>query len=230
MKTIREKKALLDETRQLLKESQVSKKKYWIRVLDKKFVIYPNVFSPKFFNSTEFFSKELPISKGKKFLEIGSGSGVVSVFALIKGAPSIVAIDINLSAVENTRENLRIHGFSNKSKVYQGYLFNPLKDKEKFDIIFWAMPFGFINKNKLNKLEESIFDPSYRSISKFVKDSKKYLNKHGRLLIGFSTTLGHYELLKKILKDNRFKFKIIKEKIIKEKRLVKFQIIQASLD
>lgn len=228
MKKIREKKILLNETRQLLKESQVIQKKYSVKVLGKKFVIFPGVFSPKFFDSTDFFSNGLRISKGENFLEMGSGSGVISTFALIKGASFVVAIDINPSAVDNTKENLKIHGFSGKSKVYQGDLFSPIKNKEKFDIIFWAMPFGFVNKNKLNKLEESVFDPNYKSIRKFIKDSRKYLNKNGRLLIGFSTTLGNYELLKKAFRKNRFKHKIIKEKLIKEKRTLKFQIIEAS--
>jgi|TARA_Y100000310_G_C20632248_1_gene789255 methylase of polypeptide subunit release factors len=230
MKKTREKKTLLDETRQLLKESQISRKKYWIRILGKRFVTYPNVFSPKFFNSTEFFSKEIPINKGEKFLEMGSGSGVISVFALIKGASSVLSIDINSSAVKNTKENLKFHGFRNKSKVYNGDLFSPIKNNEKFDTIFWAMPFGFINENNLGNLEESVFDPNYKSIRKFIKDSKIHLKRSGKLLIGFSTTLGHYGLLEKILKDNGFRFKIIKEHLIKEKRIVKFQIIKAFLE
>lgn len=222
-----EKTDLLNETRSLLEESQKITNPYWIKILGKKFIVHPNVFSPKFFDSTEFFSKEIPIKKGKFFLEMGSGSGAISVFALIKGASKVVAIDINPDAVRNTKENLKIHDFTHKSKVYEGDLFNPLKLNEKFDTIFWAMPFGFTKKDKLGNLEKSVFDSHYNSISRFIKESKLYLNKNGRLLIGFSKTLGHFEILNNLLVRNNFKYKIISTKLINEKSPVEFQLVEA---
>ncbi len=226
MKNIKEKKNLLKETKSLIEESQKIKEKYFTEVLDKKFIVYPGVFSPKFFNSTEFFAKEIPINQGEKFLEMGCGTGIISIFALYRGVNEVTCTDINEMAVKNTKENLKIHEFLRNSKVYHGDLFE--KIKEKYDKIFWSMPFGFINNNKINDLERSVFDPNYNSIIKFIKESKDYLKKDGKLLIGFSKTLGHYDLLENVLKENKFSYTEVKENYIKEKREIKFQIIEAT--
>ena len=98
-----------DKTLSRLNESLKEKDKYQINLLDKQFVIYPNVFSPKYFNDTEFFVDNLKVKKGEDFLEIGCGTGIISIFASFKGASKVVAIDISPIAVENTRENILLH-------------------------------------------------------------------------------------------------------------------------
>jgi 16S rRNA G1207 methylase RsmC len=78
-------KEYLEGTAKVLKESKVEKKKYEIKILGRRFIVYPNVFSPKYFLDTEFFASKLPIKKGEDFLEIGPGSGVTVIFAALKG-------------------------------------------------------------------------------------------------------------------------------------------------
>ena len=198
-------------TYKILKESSAEARKYVIEISGKKFVVFPNVFSPKYFKDTKFFVDNLLIRSGESFLEIGSGIGVISIFALMKGASNVVATDINPDAVKNTKENVKIHKLSKKIKVLQGDLFLPLKSSEKFDIIFWNTPFGFVKKEKLSLMEKSVFDTTYKDIRKFIKGSKKHLKENGKLLIGFSSTVGKFDLLKEILDKNNFKFKIIAE-------------------
>ena len=222
---VKEKTVFLEETRELLLESQVEKDNYSISINGKSFVVYPGVFSPKYFDSTEFFSKKVPIEAGERFLEIGSGTGVVSIFASDYGA-DVTATDINPRAVKNTLENFRRHGL-NSSGVYEGDLFQPLKSGEIFDTIFWAMPFGFVERKNVPMLERSVFDPNYESISRFVEESPKYLNTNGRLLIGFSEPLGHLDLLEKSLKSAGYDYRVICEQSVQEKSNVPFQLIEA---
>jgi release factor glutamine methyltransferase len=66
------------------------------------------VFHPGFFFSTKFileFLEHKDIAE-KKFLELGSGSGLVAVFAAKKGA-RVIASDINTKAVSATHENAK---------------------------------------------------------------------------------------------------------------------------
>jgi release factor glutamine methyltransferase len=70
--------------------------------------VWPGVFHPGFFHSTKFllgFLENQPVH-GKQFLELGCGSGLISIFAARKGA-LVTASDINPKAVENTHINAK---------------------------------------------------------------------------------------------------------------------------
>src|SRR5687768_13304367 len=87
--------------------------------------IFKGVFHPKlFFSTTYFFSFLSQIDfKDKKFLEIGSGSGLLSLLAFRKGA-IVTALDIDPIAVENTRVNFHQNFHSaNNLRVIQSDLF-----------------------------------------------------------------------------------------------------------
>lgn len=83
-----------EATKEYIKKiEKETKDKYNVEILGKKFVVFPDVFSPKYFRDPEFFVKELPIKNGETFLEIGCGTGIISIFAVLKGASKVVAID-----------------------------------------------------------------------------------------------------------------------------------------
>ena len=225
-KDVREKRKYLEATAQVLLENQKEKEKYKVEVLGKQFMVHPDVFSPKYFNDTEFFAKELPINADDEFLEIGCGTGVVSISAVWKGASRVVAVDINPAAVENAKENVKLHGLEDKITVMQGDVFEPLKDG-KFDTIFWNVPFGYVKRENLTILEKAAFDSGYRSIRKFIEEAGKHLKPNGRLLIGFSSTLGHLKILKELLAEAGYGTKLVKETKSAEIHPVKFQIFEA---
>jgi HemK-related putative methylase len=220
-------KDLLKGTAKVLRESGEEKEKYNIEILGKNFVIYPNVFSPKYFFDTEFFAKEIPIKKNEHFLEIGSGTGVISIFSILKGASEVVAIDINPTAVKNTEENAKIHKVEDKMTILQGDIYEPIPEGKKFDTIFWNTPFGFMENKEISFLELAVFDPGYKSTKKFIFDAKKYLNPTGRLLVGFSTTLGKFDLLEKFFDQAGFKIKLLSKTKSIETHPVDFELFEA---
>ena len=225
---MKEKKKYMEGTLQILRKSEKEKVKYKTKVNGKEFIVYPNVFSPKYFLDTEFFAKEIPVKDGEAFLEIGPGTGVVSIFAALKGAKRVVAIDVNPSAVANSRENVELHDLSDRITILEGDVFEPLTD-EKFDIIFWNTPFAFTNLKNPTFLEKSVLDPEYKSTKKFIEEAEKYLKPDGRLVIGFSSTLGHVGKLKELLKENGYKVKLLKQVDSEEVHPVKFEIFEARL-
>jgi len=71
-----------------------------------KLIVAPGVFHPGFFFSTRYVLEFLNKQNlgGQRFLEVGCGSGIISILAAQKGA-DVTAIDINRKAVTNTIEN-----------------------------------------------------------------------------------------------------------------------------
>lgn len=68
--------------------------------------VQQGVFHPGLFSSTRFlldYLKDQPLA-GKSFLELGCGTGLISVFAANRGA-SVTASDLSLKAVTNARLN-----------------------------------------------------------------------------------------------------------------------------
>jgi release factor glutamine methyltransferase len=72
--------------------------------------VLKGVFHPALFFSSSYlydFIGKLPL-KGKSFLEIGCGSGLLSMLAFKQGA-GVTAVDISHQAVENTKVNFRLN-------------------------------------------------------------------------------------------------------------------------
>ncbi|MBN2534274.1 MAG: tRNA (adenine(22)-N(1))-methyltransferase TrmK [Spirochaetales bacterium] len=213
-----------------LKSSMREKEKYDVDILGRNFIVFPQVFSPKYFFDTELYAKNLPIENGESFLEIGCGVGVISIFAVLNGAARVVAVDINPAATENTIENVKRFGLEDKIKVYNGNLFDPLPDQDTFDTIFWNTPFGFIENKELSIMEKSVFDSNYESHKQFIYGAAAHLNTGGRLLIGFSSTLGNKEKLNQQLIGAGYNYQLLKEMIYQGKgETVKFEIFEARL-
>lgn len=222
---MKEKKKYLEGTQKILVESQKESSPYWVEILNKKFIVFPNVFSPKYFFDTEFFAKEITVEQDEDFLEIGPGSGVVSVCVALKGA-NVTAVDINPDAVKNTRENTKMHKMEQRVSVIEGNLYSQLGNK-KFDTIFWNTPFGYTEAEGITTLEKAVFDPGYKSTEAFIEEAKDHLKENGRLLIGFSSTLGHIEKLKELVKSNGFSFKTLAVTESVETHPVKFELFES---
>ncbi|MDQ3111586.1 MAG: methyltransferase [Bacteroidota bacterium] len=101
--------------------------------------IPPGVFHPGFFFSTKLlitFLEKQQLS-GKRFLEMGSGSGMISIFAAQQKAV-VTACDISPLAVECTLGNAKNNGVS--ISVFQSDLFSSLP-AQQFDIIAVNPPY-----------------------------------------------------------------------------------------
>ncbi len=174
---------------------------YETDVLGKSITVLPNVMSPKYDWSSEFFVKNMPGQKGKSFLEIGSGCGIVSVFAGYQNAKNIVAVDINKNAIRNTKENLEKHEISNHVTYYSDVFSNV---SGTYDTIAFNAPYHGNSPSDI--LEYGVSDPDYRALKIFLGNASEYLNKNGQVLLGFSDT-GDIDLLNDLIIKNRLMVK-----------------------
>ena len=74
------------------------------------------------------------VQPGMRVLDVGTGSGVLSISAMRFGADSVVALDVDGDAVRTARENLRHNGIGRAVRVAKGSVPNALVPEGSFDI------------------------------------------------------------------------------------------------
>lgn len=99
----------------------------------------PEVLHPVYFRSTSaMIDKILALDlAGKRFLDMGSGSGALGVFAAARGA-HVTACDINPKAVALTRTNFGLNALA--GEVVESDLFQALGG-HVFEVICFNIPF-----------------------------------------------------------------------------------------
>ncbi|MEK6875547.1 MAG: HemK2/MTQ2 family protein methyltransferase [Nanoarchaeota archaeon] len=157
-------------------------------------------------------SNYLKKKKINKFLDMGSGTGILARTAIINGIKkeNIFLIDINKEAIKQLKEKFP------KSEVIKSDLFSEIKDKIRFDLIVINPP--YLPEDKREDKESGIATTGGKKgseiINRFLKQAKNYLNKNGRILLLTSS-------LTKGIEWNGWKKKIInKEKLFFEELVV----------
>jgi release factor glutamine methyltransferase len=195
----------------LLRQNEQITKPTRVEFHDLRFVVNPNVFSPAVFPDTPFFAANIPFRSGEKVLEIGSGTGMIAALAALHGARLVVATDVNPDAVANTAENFAAHGVTSVAEARQGDVFSPVGKDEFFDTIWWNVPFMHCDKQDLSMLEKALYDPGYEALERYLAGAKGHLAPGGHVLIGFSTTHGHMEVLQELAVRYGWKLKVLAE-------------------
>ncbi|MCD6065247.1 MAG: methyltransferase small [Bacteroidetes bacterium] len=104
-----------------------------------KVSVKKGVFHPGFFFSTKFFLGFLQKANiaNKTLLELGAGSGLISMMCAKRGA-IVTAVDINPLAIESIRESAKLNNL--KVEAYQSDLFTSVP-KKTFDYIIINPPY-----------------------------------------------------------------------------------------
>lgn len=143
--------------------------------------VNPGVFHPGLFFSTKILLNYLKgiDFKGYKTLELGAGSGIVSIYAASKGA-NVLSTDINPEAIENIKENILLNTSLIRENtgfiaVVESDLFSHI-EKNKFDYILLNPPFyrGEIKKNSdyawYCGLELNFFSSLFKNLENYIHD------------------------------------------------------------
>ncbi|GAB4308121.1 MAG: methyltransferase [Methanobacteriaceae archaeon] len=161
-----------------------------------------NVYLPA--EDTFLLADNLIISAGDKVLEIGTGTGLVALYAS-KSAKKVLATDINPHAVKCAKENVELNHAHNV-EVRLGNLFLPLKN-EKFDLILFNTP--YLPTEDYEKIDDDLnaaWDGGVdgrKIIDLFLNDVKDYLNKGGRVQL-VQSSLSDIEKTVNKLEDKGF--------------------------
>ena len=176
--------------------------------------LHDKVYEPA--EDTFLLLDSLPLKNQSTILEIGSGTGIISLSYALEGF-DVVCSDINPFAVElikkNIKKNLPI--LKGKIDVRSGDLFNTLHPDEQFDIIIFNPPYLPTNKEQLIG-GDGWYDKALNGgksglevTIRFLKQVKQYLKKDGLVYFVFSS-LSDRSLLEKTLDKLSLKESIIK--------------------
>jgi len=163
-----------------------------VRYLDKEFLVYPDTFWP--FADSLPLVRNFTVAPGETVLDVGTGSGVIGIFACYQGAGRVVGVDINPAAVQSATHNAQMHGFAETMTVLQSNLFEALGD-EQFDVITANLPFR--NKPAHDVVAMSQWDTDFKTNTRFFEGVGQHLKPKGRIYF-VQSNFGEIEAMKRL--------------------------------
>ena len=158
---------------------------------------HDNVYIPA--EDSYLLADNLEIKQGQSVLEIGTGSGIVAMYAS-KLTDKITVTDINFDACELARKNFQKNDIENIEILF-GNLFEPVKNR-KFDVILFNTPYLPTEEGEV--LEDTInyaFDGGLNGrkvIDLFLDEVGNHLNDGGIVQLIQSSLSGNEETLDKL--------------------------------
>ena len=153
-----------------------------------------NVYVPA--EDSYLLADNLLIKEGQSVLEIGTGSGIVAMYAS-KLTDEITVTDINFDACRLAEKNFRENGIENIEILF-GNMFEPVKNR-KFDVILFNTPYLPTEDGEV--LEDTInyaFDGGLNGrkvIDVFLNEVGNHLNEGGIVQLIQSSLSGNEETL-----------------------------------
>lgn len=189
-------------------------------------IVHKGVFSPKHFHGWETFTRNFPSVRGEDVLEIGCGTGITALYLARQHARSVLALDINAKAVANTLAN-SAHNRTTKLFSRQSDIFSTLKDDERFDTIYWNLPFIYVppTYEYASMLERGLFDPGYCYTERFLREGKNHLRDDGRLIAGLAD-FADVERFHALARQYRYEVKLLASESAREINKVEFQLYE----
>lgn len=156
-----------------------------------------NVYVPA--EDSYLLADNLEIEHGMSVLEIGTGSGIVAMYAS-RLTDNITVTDVNFDACELARKNFQANNIENIEILF-GNLFEPLENR-KFDVILFNTPYlpteeGEVIDDTLNYAFDGGLN-GRKVIDLFLNELKSHLNDGGIVQMIQSSLSGNEETLAKL--------------------------------
>jgi release factor glutamine methyltransferase len=167
--------------------------------------LLPEVYNPS--DDSYLLLQAIEVRADEKFLEMGSGSGLIAIHASKEGA-EVVAADINPHAVECTRRNALRNGA--RIEVVQSDLFENVHGN--FDVIAFNPPYLAVEASSSSWIEKSWSggEDGADVAGPFLERAAKHLTPNGRIYIVLSSLGGFRTLLRAAKKQ--YQLTMIEEK------------------
>ena len=170
----------------------------------------PDVYPPS--DDSILFIESLDVRPGESVLEIGCGSGVVSIHCAKNGC-SVVSGDINPKAVELTKKNAQENGVDIwvlETDVYSNII-------GRFDTILFNLPYLPVDEEGLLAKAWSGGPDGLGPLPELLKGSMDHLNDDGRIVIVISSlmdTQALWDLLEGYDVTTKGELKLFFEKLV----------------
>lgn len=158
-----------------------------VRAAGFRLVVYPTVFHPKLFLTSEFFARFLATTNlaGKRVADLGTGSGILALAAARAGA-AVVALDINPEAVKAATDNACANGLGDRVTAIRSDLLSALPPDPLFDVIISNPPF-FSGEPRDIADRAWVAGPGYRDIMSLFEQARERLKPSGKMYVLLSS-------------------------------------------
>jgi methylase of polypeptide subunit release factors len=160
------------------------KKLLYVPELRSSIAVFETVWTPR--EKNNLIRKKLnagDLHWAKNVLDVGTGSGILGLMALKRGAGRVIATDINPAAVDNARYNARKMGYD---KVFEARLvkenepqaYAVIGAEEKFDLIISDPPW---NEGKsANPQNHALYDENWILLKALIEGLPLHLTQNGK--------------------------------------------------
>lgn len=158
------------------------------------------------------------IADGRRVLEIGTGTGLLSLICLTGGATHVVATDINPAAVANARYNAAMLELDSNFEVRMVETDKPdayavIKPKERFDLIISNPPWE--DGKIAQPADHAFYDPDFALMDSLLEGLPSHLNPGGRCLLAY----GHVPAITRLLSRSKtlgYQTKVLDDRKLEE--------------
>ena len=189
-----------------------------IPLIERKIYPWYGTYFPTRFEHLELFDEWLKANKGEKetAIDIGIGSGILSLQLHKHGFKNIIGTDNNPNAIIGLREYLTKEGLDHTIQIHFGDLF--ANCSEKADLIVFNPPWLPIDRNVEGIDQAMYYDDDL--FPRFFEQAFQHIKPDGKLLIIFSNlarithTTKNHPVEEELAKAVRFqKIELLKKKV-----------------
>jgi methylase of polypeptide subunit release factors len=159
-----------------------------VRAAGFRLTVRPTVFHPRFFVSSERFAGFIDSLdlRGKRVIDVGTGTGILALAAARAGAENVVAADINPNAALNAEENARGNGMGGRVVGLCSNLMAALAPRPLFDVILSSPPKHAGEPRDLTDRGWHA-GPAFRDVADLFDQARERLKPGGRLYVMVSS-------------------------------------------
>ena len=141
-------------------------------------IVEPGVYQTS--GDSDLMAESVEITKDQIFLEVGCGTGVVSI-AVAKKAAQGLGVDINERAIENSKHNTEAQGVGNVSFLVSNVF---EKVQGQFDVIICNPPY---TKHEVrDNIDRMFWDPEDEMKRRFFEEATAHLKPGGKIYFGWA--------------------------------------------
>ncbi len=181
------------QTQGMVKELERKKAQGTYRVnveIDGKIIlidVFPGIFPPAADHSvsSRTLYEALGDLSGLDVADIGCGTGVESIAAVIKGAKHVDAVDLIPEAVACSKHNVQLNGLEDTISVFVSDLFSAMGNK-KYDRIIANLPITNAVPTEKTSITAALYDPGMVLHRRLFEEARDHINPGGYILLTHS--------------------------------------------